>query len=70
MSKDHIPDDEDDQEACILTHATGNGAEVLARAWCSESGKHAIVVQENSTCLVCAISNAEGLEIGVVVWVQ
>ncbi|KAK5069318.1 hypothetical protein LTR64_008386 [Lithohypha guttulata] len=69
MLEDRIPDDEEDQEACMLINATGRGAEILARAWCCERGKHAIIVRENSTCLVCAFNSAESLEIGVVIWV-
>ncbi|GIZ42889.1 hypothetical protein CKM354_000613700 [Cercospora kikuchii] len=69
---DHISEDDDDEgedAKCMMINATGKGAEVLARAWCSERSKHAIVVREGGPCLVCAIRTAQSLEIKVIIWV-
>lgn len=67
--KEHSPEDTDDSEEVMLINATGTGAEILARAWCSERGRHAVVVKEGGPCLVCAMKCAEMMEIRVVIWV-
>ena len=51
--------------------ATEPGEEVLAKAWCAETGKHAIVRKGGVGCLTCAISLAAkrtGLGFGVLIW--
>lgn len=68
--KEHVPDDDEEgKEGVMLINATGKGAEVLARAWCSERSRHAVVVREGGACLVCAVRCAEMVEVGAVVWV-
>ncbi|KAF2211646.1 hypothetical protein CERZMDRAFT_42813 [Cercospora zeae-maydis SCOH1-5] len=74
---EHFLEDDDqggkdgDEPNCMVINATsGKGAEVLARAWCSERSKHAIVVRDGEPCLVCAIRGAQSLEIKVVIWVR
>lgn len=68
MLKDHIPDHEDNQEACILINATGTEPRCWRERGIVRRGKHAIIVRENSTCLVCAFNFAECSETGVVIW--
>ena len=55
----------------MVINATGNGGQVVARAWCAERGKNAVVVRgSGGPCFVCAVKAAsiKGLGIGVVIW--
>jgi tetratricopeptide (TPR) repeat protein len=69
--KDHTVDDSADEEVMVI-NATGNGSEVLARAWCSERGKNAVVRRSGGPCYVCAYRAASeaGLGVGVLIWVS
>jgi len=69
--KDHTPDDIDDDEVMVI-NATGRGAEVLARAWCAERGKNAIVRKAGGPCFVCAVRGASqaGIKVGTLIWVS
>jgi hypothetical protein len=42
--KDAKPEEYNDQGLMVI-NATGQGAQCLARAWCSERGKNALVVR-------------------------
>jgi hypothetical protein len=72
--KDHTPEadlDENDGEARVLIiNATGKGAEVLARAWCSERGRNAVIRKAGGPCFACAVKAASpnGLGTGVLIW--
>ncbi|UKZ73400.1 hypothetical protein TrVFT333_001046 [Trichoderma virens FT-333] len=67
--KDHTAEDTDDDEVMVI-NATGNGAEVLARAWCSERGKCAVIRRPGGPCFVCAVRAAsrESLGTRVLIW--
>ena len=67
--KDHVPDD-DEEHRIMVVNATGKGAEVLARAWCSERGKNAIVRREGGPCYVCSINCAMMMNVGVLLWIS
>lgn len=69
--KDHTPDDFEDDEVMVI-NATGKGAEVLARAWCAERGKNAIIRRTSGPCFVCAVRGAShaGVKVGVLIWVS
>lgn len=69
--KDHTSDDSEDQEVMVI-NATGKGSEVLARAWCSERGKNALIRRQGGPCYVCAYRAAgmSGLDVGVLIWVS
>lgn len=69
--KDHTPDDFKHDEVMVI-NATGKGAEVLARAWCAERGKNAIIRKTDGPCFVCAVRGASqaGLKVGVLIWVS
>ena len=69
--KDHTPEDFNRNEVMII-NATGKGAEVLARAWCSERGKHAAIRRVGGPCFVCAVRAASkgSLDTGVLIWVD
>ena len=41
--------------------------EVLLRAWCAKVGRHAIVSRVGKGCLGCAVREARGLEVGVII---
>ena len=52
----------------LLINATGGGdAEAVARAWCSEVGRHAVVSKGNTTCLTCSFNTTENLELDVLI---
>lgn len=69
--KDHTPDDVAPDDVMVI-NATGKGAEVHARAWCSERGKCAVIRRANGPCYVCALRAAGrgSLNIGVLIWVE
>lgn len=58
----------------LIINALGDGDEILARAWCAEHGKNAIVRRNQpglECCLTCACTladSANGLNIHVVIW--
>jgi tetratricopeptide (TPR) repeat protein len=68
--KDHTPEDFDDN--VMVINATGKGAEALARAWCSERGKNAVIRRSVGPCFVCALGAASkaGLGTGILIWVS
>ncbi|CUS09439.1 unnamed protein product, partial [Tuber aestivum] len=58
-----------DRNSILVIEAGGvdGGSEVLARAWCSMIGTHAIIGRKGRTCLGCCVREARGLGIGVVI---
>ena len=54
LVKDHMPDDDE----VMIINATGKGSEMLARAWCAERGKNAIIRRTGGPCFVCAVRGA------------
>ncbi|KAJ0423185.1 hypothetical protein BJY00DRAFT_310313 [Aspergillus carlsbadensis] len=56
----------------LIINATGEGAEVAARAWCTEVGRHAIVRRAGGPCVACTLRGASrvGLGVGTVIWVS
>lgn len=55
----------------LLIDATGEGEELIARAWCSEKARHAVVRKGQETCFACAItmaSSPSGLGFNVLIW--
>ncbi|KAL2827259.1 hypothetical protein BJY01DRAFT_255760 [Aspergillus pseudoustus] len=56
----------------LIINATGEGAEVAARAWCAEVGRHAIVRKAGGPCMACTLRGASraGLGLGTVIWVS
>lgn len=66
--KGYTPDNGDGGRVAII-NATGNGAEILARAWCSETGRNAVIRRLTGPCFVCAVHAAYSLHIRVLIWV-
>jgi hypothetical protein len=65
---------EPEGEDVLVINATGKGAECIARAWCAERGRDAIIAgRGRGTCYVCAYHAAcggdKGMDIGVLIWV-
>ncbi|RPB01801.1 hypothetical protein L873DRAFT_1675325 [Choiromyces venosus 120613-1] len=58
-----------DRDGVLVIEAGGvdGGSEVLARAWCSMIGTHAVIGRKGRTCLACCVREARGLGIGVVI---
>ncbi|KAG8752105.1 hypothetical protein FRC14_007343 [Serendipita sp. 396] len=56
----------------MIINATGKGAETVARAWCSERGKSAVVRATGSACFSCAyhVASGKGLGTNVLIWVS
>ncbi|GFG22322.1 small glutamine-rich tetratricopeptide repeat-containing protein 2 [Aspergillus udagawae] len=61
-----------DPDSVMIINATGHGCELLARAWCAERGRNAIVREAGGACFACAVRAASlsRLGIGVVIWVS
>jgi hypothetical protein len=54
----------------VIIDAQGDGEEVVARAWCAERARHAVIRRGRDCCFVCAITLAEsrtGLGIKVLI---
>lgn len=51
----------------VLDARSSSDLELLARAWCAESGLHAIISRVERTCLGCSIREARGLGINIVI---
>lgn len=74
--KEHTPEadlDENEGEApVVVINATGTGAEVLARVWCSERCRNAVIRRAGDACFVCAVRavGKVGLGTGVLIWAQ
>jgi hypothetical protein len=55
----------------VIIDALGQGEEVVARAWCAERGRHAVIRRGGECCFACATAVAagyKGLGINVVIW--
>jgi hypothetical protein len=54
----------------LVINAQCDGGEAVARAWCAERGKHAVVRRGQDTCFACSVSMAgrDGLGVGVLIW--
>lgn len=54
----------------LVINAQCEGGEAVARAWCAERGKHAVVRRGKGTCFTCSVSMAgrDGLGVGVLIW--
>ena len=69
--KSHTAEASEESEVIII-NATGTGSELLARAWCSERGKNAVIRKAGGPCYTCTVRAAgqKGLRAGVVIWVS
>ncbi|KAL2871488.1 uncharacterized protein BJX67DRAFT_162618 [Aspergillus lucknowensis] len=67
---DYQPFTSDDE--IMVINATASGAEVVARAWCAQHGKTAVVRTSGGPCYACALRAASryGLRTGVLIWVS
>ncbi|KAK4892766.1 hypothetical protein LTR27_008865 [Elasticomyces elasticus] len=54
-------------EVLILDCRGSEDLGLLARAWCAQTGVHAVVGKEGRTCLACCVREAKGLGVGVVI---
>jgi len=55
----------------VIIDALGQGEEVVARAWCAERAKHAVIRRDNECCFACATAVATtrtGLGFNVLIW--
>ncbi|OZJ01513.1 hypothetical protein BZG36_05720 [Bifiguratus adelaidae] len=61
-----------DNNSVMIINATGVGAEAVARAWCSERGKSAVIRRNPGPCFACAykVASTTGLGINVLIWVS
>ncbi|KAK5718205.1 hypothetical protein LTR17_015778 [Elasticomyces elasticus] len=55
------------EEVLILDCRGSEDLGLLARAWCAQTGVHAIVGKEGRTCLACCVREARGLGVGVII---
>jgi hypothetical protein len=56
----------------IIINATSTGAELLARAWCAQRGKNALIRKVGGPCYKCAVRAAKksALGVGILIWVS
>ena len=57
------------EDSMLVINATGPGGGVVARAWCAEVGRHALVRRGDTTCFTCALNTAENIHFNVLIWV-
>ncbi|RVD82025.1 uncharacterized protein DFL_009869 [Arthrobotrys flagrans] len=55
-------------EEIVIINATGDGAEAVARAWCAERGRAAIIRRRAGPCLTCTVNCAQELKQKVIIW--
>ena len=74
--REHVADTADAQEeeggGVMIINARGTGCEMLARAWCAERGRNAVIRRTGGPCFVCAYRAASktSLGVGVLIWVS
>jgi hypothetical protein len=54
-------------EILVIDATSSADAAMLSRAWCAEKGFHALIARRPRTCLSCAIREASGLGIRVII---
>jgi hypothetical protein len=62
----YLPGDE-----LVIIDALGQGEEVVARAWCAEQAKHAVIRRGGECCFACATVVAmgyTGLGVNMLIW--
>jgi hypothetical protein len=60
--------EEGETSSVIVIDARGDCAlELIARAWCSSEGLNALIARVGTTCLSCAIREARGLDLKVLI---
>lgn len=59
-----------DGRGLLVINAMSSNAEALARAWCSEHGRHAVIRRGPDCCFACAtsITGSAGLGVKVLIW--
>jgi tetratricopeptide (TPR) repeat protein len=68
----HLEPRADDRGEVIVINAMAPGAEVVARAWCAQYGRAAIIRKAEGACFSCAIKAASkyGLRVEILIWVS
>jgi hypothetical protein len=68
LDSQHKSDATHDKTTILVLDARGStDLQLLARAWCSERGYHAIVGRVGRTCLACCIREARALGVNIVI---
>jgi hypothetical protein len=63
-----FPDDLSSENEVVVLDARGdNVLELLARAWCSLQGEHALISRVGTTCLACSIREARAIAVKIVI---
>jgi hypothetical protein len=63
-----------EKDKLLIINALGEGDEVVARAWCAETGRHAVVRRDipgQECCFTCAVelaSTETGLGVNCIIW--
>jgi hypothetical protein len=59
-----------DGKGLLVINALNDGADALARAWCAEQGRHAVIRKGPGCCYRCAVSltGNSGLGVKVLIW--
>ena len=73
---DHDDNDEEDEdvvgdrETLVVDARHDASLELLARAWCSWKGEHAVIGRVKVTCLACCVREARALGIRIIIRVE
>jgi hypothetical protein len=60
-----------EEDSVLVLDARGNDSlELLARAWCSSTGQHAIISRVGVTCLGCTVREARALAVKIVIRIE
>jgi hypothetical protein len=51
----------------VINATGGRDAEVLARAWCCSKGRHAVISRGETTCMTCAFTTTENIEVDALI---
>lgn len=55
------------QAVWVIDARRSRDKDIFVRAWCSQTGRHAIVSRVGTTCLSCSIREAKAIEVGVII---
>ena len=68
LKEAYVPNDE-----LVIIDALGQGEEAVARAWCAERARHAVIRRDGECCFACAtgvVAGRTGLGFNVLIWSQ
>jgi hypothetical protein len=62
--------DAEKNDIVVLNARSNDSLELLARAWCSSRGEHALISRVGVTCLACSVREARALAVKIVIRIE